>query len=214
MSSIKEFVAKTLCPALIEDARRHRIFNETDLQTRAAYHLHRGYIEKYTGTYLLNEPHIPIGKGRGTAKAKPDIMLCEFKDGPLPFAAIELKCYLDNADNKLPAIIRCLGEDIENLGKTSQRYQTLENVFSIALLDMQDKEEFEILNRDFQRKIEDWQKHFLKVHLINMRSVIQRGYDTWAEEWEARRLSSYRIPKITGRVEEKGVMKEIAARFF
>lgn len=214
MSSIKEFVAKSLCPALVEDARRHRIFNEADLQARASYHLHRGYIEKYTGTYLLNEPYIPIGKGRGTARAKPDIVLCEFKDSPIPFAAIELKCYLDNTDIILPTIIRCLDEDIENLGKTSQRYHTLENVFSIALLDMQDKEEFEFLNRNFQRKTKDWQKHFLKVHLINIRSEIRRNYDAWAEEWNARRLGSYRIPKITPRVEGKGIMKEIAARLF
>ena len=192
MSSIKEFVAKTLCPALIEDTRRHRIFNEADHQARTSYHLQKGYVERHEGGYLLHEPHIAIGRGRGTTKAKPDIMMCDFRDGPWPFAAIELKCYLEDTDTKVPTIFKNLSDDIENLKKAGHRFETLKNVFSIALLDMEDTDQFNTMSREFRRITEDWQKHFLKVHLINMRSEIKRGYDRWADEWNARLLCEYR----------------------
>lgn len=194
MSSIKEFVSKVLKPAIIKDAKEFRIFNEADLQTRVAYHLQKGYIRKYRNYYLLNQPTTRIGKGRGAAPARPDLVICEFNGGPNPLAlaAFELKCYLEDADVKLPTIQSGILADIEALRKFDQRFAKSGNeyVFAIALLDIEDEEKFKELDKEFKRNREEWMNNFLKVHLINMRTEIRRGYDQWAEQWLDRQLKA------------------------
>ena len=185
MSSIREFVSKVLEPAIIKDAKEFRIFNEADLQACVASHLQRKYISNHRDLYLLNQPSTRIGKGRGVERAKPDLVVCEFNGEPNPVAAFELKCYLENSDKKLPAIQSNIWDDINALRKFGQRFSRAgtEYVFVIALLDVTDEDSFSELDNDFRKNREEWMKHFLKVHLINMRTEIRRGYDQWAERW-------------------------------
>ena len=185
MSSIKEFVSKVLEPEIIKDAKEFRIFNEADLQARVAAHLQKKYINKHRNLYLLNQPSIRIGKGRGTERAKPDLLVCEF-DGVLnPVAAFELKCYLEDADVKLPTIQSNIWADIDALRKFGQRFSKTgkEHVFVIALLYVTEEEKFKELDKEFRRNREEWMSHFLKVHLINIRTQIRRNYDQWAAHW-------------------------------
>lgn len=188
MSSLREFVSKEVVPAIIKDAREFRIFNEADLQVRVAHYL-RKFVEQ-EDLYLLNQPAIRIGRGRGVTNAKPDLVICEFNGSPNPIAAFELKCFLEDADIKVPNIQSKIWEDIDALKKFGQRFSKSESeyVFFIALLDIEDIDKYEKLVREFERYKEPWMKHYLRVHLINMRSEIRRGYDNWANEWFDRQL--------------------------
>lgn len=185
MSSIKEFVSRVLEPAIVKDAKEFRIFNEADLQACVASHLQRKYINDHPNLYLLNQPSIRIGRGRGAERARPDLVVCDFDDGPNPLAAFELKCYLEDADKKLPDIQSKIWDDISALRKFGQRFSRTgtEHVFIIALLDVTDEGSFRVLDSDFRKNREEWMSHFLKVHLINMRTQIRRGYNQWAEHW-------------------------------
>ena len=134
MTSIRDFVSKQLISSLTYDAKNFRIFNEADLQYRAAYHLDRGYVSKFRNFYLLNQPYIRIGKGRGVVSAKPDIVIADVDDEP--FSAFELKCYLENADKKVSTISEQVWSDIDHLRKFWLRYPRSERVFAIVLVDV------------------------------------------------------------------------------
>jgi hypothetical protein len=194
MSSIKEFVSKVLEPEIIKDAKEFRIFNEADLQARVATHLQKKYISEHRNLYLLNQPSIRIGKGRGAERARPDLVVCELNGTPnsSTLAAFELKCYLADADVKVPIIQSSIEADIEALRKFRQRFFKSGNeyAFIIALLDIEDEEKFKGLDKEFKRNRVEWMKHFLKVHLINMRTEIRRGYDQWADQWWDRQLKA------------------------
>ena len=114
MASLRDYVSNGLVPAITEDARKLRIFNEADLQFRVAYHLERGYVTRTPNLYLLNQPFIRIGTGRGAARAKPDIVIAD-EHGPL--FAFELKCYFENAHQKLSTIVDSVLDDIDQLRK-------------------------------------------------------------------------------------------------
>jgi hypothetical protein len=182
MSSLREFAANTLAPLLVEDARQHRIFNEADLQFRAAYHLYDGYVRRYNNLYLLNQPYLEIGKGRGAASAKPDIVIAD-EDGP--FSALELKCFLYAA--RPTAIASQVWADIDQLRKFKQKYPESEYAFALVLVDAPDVDEFKALHRELHRDREQWMKHYLRRHVINLycdENFRKRTrYDAWAEKW-------------------------------
>lgn len=186
MASLREFTAKTLVPLVIDDARQHRIFNEADLQQRAAYHLYDGYVRQYNNVYLLNQPFIRIGKGRGASDAKPDIVIA---DDNGPFAAFELKCFLEDA--RLSAILDYVWSDIDQLRKFKQRYPQSDCAFAFVLVDVPDIDEFKALLRELQRDREPWMTHYLRRHIINLycdENLRKRTrYDAWAEKWLALR---------------------------
>lgn len=186
MASLREFTANTLAPLLIEDARRHRIFNEADLQHRTAYHLYDRYVRHYENVYLLNQPYLQIGKGRGATSAKPDVVIAD-ENGP--FSAFELKCFLE--DPRPTAIMSHVWSDIDQLRKFKQKYPASEYAFALVLVDVPDIDEFKALDRELRRDRERWMKHYLKRHVLNLYcndSFRRRTrYDAWAEKWLALR---------------------------
>ncbi len=185
MSSAREFVANELVPSLIEDAKELRIFNEADLQYWTAYHIFRDYVRKHPNTYLLNQPYIRIGKGRGATSARPDLVIADSKQGPI--TAIELKCFLEDADLKFTTIRDKVWEDIEALRKFKQRFDKSEYAFAIIMIDVTDIHLYNNLCKEFDREKESWMKHYLKVHLINMfcdeDGRKRTRYEDWAEGW-------------------------------
>lgn len=182
MASLREFAAKTLVPLLVEDARQYRIFNEADLQFRVAYHLHDGYMRHYSNLYLLNQPYLGIGKGRGSVSAKPDIVIAD-EEGP--FSALELKCFLYDAHPS--SIATKVWADIDQLRKFKQKYPDSEYAFALVLVDVPDIAEFKELHRELHRDREGWMKHYLRRHVINLycdENFRKRNrYDAWAEKW-------------------------------
>lgn len=187
MGSIRTFATDQLIPAIIKDAKAHLIFNERDLHIRTALHLSK--YAKGVRAFVLNEPFMRIGQGRGTTNAKPDIVVCD-RDGPL--AAFELKCHLDSPDTRGPAIEAGILADIANLKKFQQCYD-VEYVFAVVLLDFEDREKFERIERVLLSHKEPWMKHRFKLILLNMRRHI-RGYSNWSQEWlEIRALTEKRV---------------------
>lgn len=190
MTSIREFVSKQLISNITDDVRDFRIFNEADLQYRAAYHLDRGYVSKSRDFYLLNQPYVRIGRGRGAAGAKPDIVIADLNDEP--FSAFELKCYLEGADEKVSTISAQVWADIDQLRKFQQRYPRSEMAFAIVLVDIPEILAYETLVKDFNRNRESWMTHYLQVHVINIycdENLRKRTrYEQWADQWLARRL--------------------------
>jgi hypothetical protein len=182
MSSLREFAAKTLVPHLVEDARRHRIFNEADLQSRTAYHLYDDYVRHYDNLYLLNQPFMQIGKGRGVVSAKPDIVVADEKG---PFSAFELKCFLEDA--RATTIAGYVKSDIDQLRKFKQKYPNSEHTFAVVMVDIPDVDEFKKLHRELNRDSEPWMAHYLRRHVINLycdENYRKRSrYDSWAEKW-------------------------------
>lgn len=186
MGSIREFVSKKLEPSILRDAKKHLIFNETDLHVRTAHHIQNQFIVRQPGLYLLNEPSMRIGTGRGTISAKPDIVIC---DGSGPLAAFELKCHLDSADQKVASIAAGIQQDIDVLKKLGDRFE-VEYVFAIVLLNITDPDIARDIDRYFASGREPWMKHHFRLHLINLRGRI-RSYSEWADRWqEVRGLSS------------------------
>lgn len=159
MSSLCEFTSKTLVPLLVQDAREHRIFNEADLQHRAAYHLYDRYVRHYDNIYLLNQPSLQIGRGPGAISTKPDIVLADEKG---PFTAIELKCFLQDA--RPTAIAAYVWNDVDKLRRFKQRYPLSEYAFAIVVVDVPDVSQFKALHRELHRDRERWMAHYLKRH--------------------------------------------------
>lgn len=182
MSSLREFAAKTLVPLLVEDAREHRIFNEADLQHRAAYHLYDRYVRRFDNLYLLNQPYLQIGKGRGATSAKPDIVIAD-EDGP--FSAFELKCFLQVSS--ITAVAGHVWSDIDQLRKFKQKYRESEYAFALVLVDVPDVAEFKALHRELHRDREPWMTHYLRRHVVNLycdENYRKRTrYDARAEKW-------------------------------
>lgn len=189
MQSIKQFVPKELIPRITDDAREVRILNEADMQYRAAYHLDQRYVSRFTNVFLLNQPYIRIGHGRGVTAAKPDIVLADNQDGP--FTAFELKCYLDDGDKKVSTIRDHVWADIDQLKRFKQRYRKSEAAFAIVLVDVQDISAFRELGREFHRVKEPWMAYYLRICVINLfcdENFRKRTrYEKCAEEWLARR---------------------------
>lgn len=190
MPSLKQFVPNILVPRITEDAREVRILNEADLQYRAAYHLDQWIVRSFTNVYLLNQPYIRIGKGRGAISAKPDIVVADTESGP--FSAFELKCYLEDGDKKVSTICDNVWADIGQLKKFRQRYPDSEGAFAIVLVDVQDVSAFRALNKELHRHKEPWMAHYLRVYVSNLfcdENFRKRTrYERWADEWLARRL--------------------------
>lgn len=180
--SLREFTAKTLVPALVDDARRHLIFNEADLQHRTSYHLYRGYVRQYDNVYLLNQPTLRIGKGPGATTAKPDIVVAD-EDGPC--SAFELKCFLGEMPVK--TIANYVWDDIDQLRKFKQKYSQSQHACALVVVDVPDVEEFKGLDRELRRDREPWMSHYLQRHIINLycdENYRKRSrYEDWAEKW-------------------------------
>lgn len=194
MNSIKRFVPEELIPRIEDDAKQLRILNEADLQYRVAHHLDQRYISSFSNVFLANQPYIRIGKGRSSADAKPDIVLSYTDDGP--FCAFELKCYLENGDKKFSTIRDSVWADIGQLKKFKQTYgDDCEATFAIVLIDIEDKDTYKELMKEFQRDREQWMAHCLRVFVINCcwdSNFRKRPrYEQWSDRWlERRRLVS------------------------
>ena len=191
--SLKQFVSKVLVPRITDDAKKFRILNEADLQYRAAYHLDRRYVSQYNDVYLVNQPYSWIGHGRGVKIAKPDIMIVDRREGP--FSAFELKCYLEDADKKVPTICDNVWEDIKQLQRFKQRYrEKSECAFAIVLVDIPDESAHRVLVKELNRDKDPWMAHYLRVAVINLfcdeNFRQRRGYKQWAEEWLDRRAQT------------------------
>jgi hypothetical protein len=189
MQSLKQFVSKELVPRITDDARKFRILYEADLQYRTAYHLDQRYVSQFDNVYLLNQPYIRIGHGRGVTNAKPDIVIVDRKEGP--FSALELKSYLEDADKKVPTICDNVWKDIKKLERFKHRYRNSEGAFAIVLVDVTDVSAYRALVKELHRVKEPWMAHYLRVEVINLfcdENFRQRTrYEQWAEEWTARR---------------------------
>lgn len=183
MSSIREFTSKTLIPLLVEDARRHCIFNEADLQQRTAYHLYDRYIRKCANVRLLNQPYLRIGMGRGSVDAKPDIVLTD--DDGHPFCAFELKCFLER--RAISSIAKHVWGDISQLQRFKRKYGSTEYVFALVMVNLPDVNEFKLLRRELYRDKEPWMSHCLRLHMVNLycdQNLRKRvRYDEWAARW-------------------------------
>jgi hypothetical protein len=163
MRSFRDFIRDSLLKKLIDDVKELRIFNEADLQYRAAVHLDKEY---YPDLFLTNQPVIPIGRARGTAAARPDIVLYHHKDGPM--AAVELKCFLKHENLSVVQIAKAVWNDVDKLHKFKNRYQNSKSAFAIALVNLE-KEAFEEIQREFSRASrEDWMNHYLFSHVLNV----------------------------------------------
>lgn len=184
MASIRDFVANKLSKLIVNDAKALRILNESDLQVRVAFHLDKNYAQDSEKIRVYNQPYIPVGKGRGAGHAKPDILIVDDKG---PYVAMELKCVLLNADRKLPDVETKLWEDIGALARFKQRYPHSEDAFLFALVDIVDIEAYQSLLNSMKRNREEWMKHYLHVHVLNMacdeNCRKRNNYDEWARQY-------------------------------
>jgi hypothetical protein len=183
MKSFREYAREILTEKLVEDVWDHKIFSEADMQYCAAFWLDKEYFSLQY--YLRNQPQIPIGKGRGTANAKPDIVIFSPKHGPV--VAFELKCFIANPNLGIRQIADKIWEDIDNLYKFKQRYPESENVFAIAMVHL-DKQDFDELRKEFSRDKEEWMKHYLFTHIVNIvcneNGRKRNQYEVWYKEWK------------------------------
>lgn len=188
MASLRDYVSNGLVPAITEDARKLRIFNEADLQFRVAYHLERGYVAHAPGLYLLNQPFIRIGAGRGAVRAKPDIVIADEQG---PFFAFELKCYFENTHQKLSTIIDSVLDDIDQLRKFKLRFKGSQYGFALVMVDIPDVDAHRTLVSALPPRKEPWMAHFLKVHVVNLycdeNHRKRTRYEQWSDDWSARR---------------------------
>ena len=176
MMSFREFVKNKLLKKLVEDIKNFRIFNEADLQYRVAHHLDKKYFKEY---WLLNQPKMPVGKKSGRRNRRPDIVL--FNKDCSPVAAFELKCFIDKGEH---SVVRRSLKDIEKLKKFGERYLESKNAFAIILVRMDDKDLYTSVQKEFRKDKEDWMKHYLKVHVINVcRNVKGRKYKWYKAQW-------------------------------
>lgn len=179
MMSFREFIKDELLKKLIADVKELRIFNEADLQYRAAVHFDKKY---YPELYLTNQPTIPLGRTRGTVAAKPDIVIYHHEDGPR--TAVELKCFLKCENQSVAQIADSVWKDVDKLCKFKDRYGNSKNAFAIVLVNLQ-KEPYEEIQREFSRaNREDWMNHYLFVHVLNVYCDENGRKRPWYDEWE------------------------------
>lgn len=185
MKSFREFIKNELLKKLIDDVIDLRIFNEADLQYRAAVHLDKEYFPEL---YLTNQPVIPIGLTRGTVAAKPDIVIYHHKEGPK--TAVELKCFLKHENLSITQIANATWKDIDKLKKFKNRYEKSDNAFAIVLVNLE-KEPYEEIRREFSNAREEWMKHYLFIHVLNVycdeNGRKRQLYNKWVEnmkEWK------------------------------
>lgn len=178
VTSFREFVKNDLLRRLLDDVNDERIFNEADLQYRAAHHLDREYFPKL---FLANQPTIPIGRGRATAPAKPDIVLYHPDYGPQ--TAIELKCFLKHETPTFSVIADAVWRDADKLRKFRARYEDSRNAFAIALVDV-NKDLYLELRREFGATREEWMTHYLFVHVLNVFCDDNGRKRNWYNNWK------------------------------
>ena len=179
--SFRDFLRDKLVEKLLEDVKEHRIFNEADMQYRTAVHVDKSC---YPDLFLVNQPIIPIGHGRGKYDVKPDIVIFHPEKGPV--TAIELKCFL-NTEYNLKSIIEYVWDDIEKLKGFRQRYPNSKNAFAVVFVNVSDTDDYWILDREFRREKEDWMKYYFYPHIINVycddNGRKRNWYNKWAADW-------------------------------
>jgi len=165
----------------LDDIKEHRIFNEADMQYRAAVHIDK---ECYPDLYLTNQPVIPVGRGRGKYEARPDIVIFHPKKGPM--AAIELKSFL-YFDYDIKSIIEAVWNDIEKLKRFKARYPESKNTFVVVCVNINDIDDFWEINGEFNGEKENWMKYYFYPHIINVfcdnNGRKRNWYNKWSEEW-------------------------------
>lgn len=178
MKSFRDFVRDDLREKLLIDVKDRRIFNEADLQYRAALHLDKEY---YPDLYITNQPNIPIGKTRATTPAKPDIVIWHDADGPR--TAVELKCFLKYDNVSLTFVIDSVWKDVDKLQKFRSRYQDSKNAFALVFVNV-GKDAYLDLQREFSRIArEDWMSHYLFIHVVNVFCDESGRKRHWYNEW-------------------------------
>ncbi len=178
MRSFRDFIRDTILKKLIDDVKDLRIFNEADLQYRAAVHFDKEY---YPDLYLTNQPVIPLGRARGTVAAKPDIVIYHHKDGPK--TAVELKCFLKYENRSVVHIADTVWKDVDKLRKFRNRYENSKSAFAIVLVNLE-KEPYEEIQREFSRaNLEDWMNHYLFIHVLNVYCDESGRKRPWYNEW-------------------------------
>lgn len=178
MKSYRDYVRDTLTWKLIEDVNYIRIFNEADMQYRAAHHLDKVcYPQDH---YLTNQPNIPVGIGRGKNYVKPDIVVFHHSNGPI--AAFELKCFLSGSVN-ISTIIDSVWNDIEKLHGFKTRYSDSKYCFAMVLLNIQDKYAFGDIKHELCRDKDEWMKHYLFTHVLNIYCTDNGHKRPWYDKW-------------------------------
>lgn len=184
MKSFRDYVSNVFLDKLLDDVKEIRIFNEADMQYRAAHHLDKVC---YPDLYLTNQPIIPVGRGRGKNNVKPDIVIFHHTKGPV--AAIELKCFVGKANEHVSKIIDYVWRDIEKLMNFKSRYQDSNNTFAIVLVNNQDNDCVDAIKKELGRQKEEWMKHYLFTHIINVycneNGRKRPWYDQWKKEFES-----------------------------
>lgn len=183
MASFRETIKNNIIPKLLVDVEQYRIFNEADMQYRAAHHLDKAC---YPELYLTNQPVIPVGQRRGKTNVKPDIVVFHPEKGPV--TALELKCFIGNDNPRFSTIVKPVWQDIEKLHDFRRRYEmSSTNAFAIVLVNVEDRELFAEFQKEFRSKREEWMSHYLFIHLVNVycddNGRKRRWYDKWREEW-------------------------------
>lgn len=183
MSSLREIVKAEVLPRLLDDVRDCAIFNEADMQACTAKHLAR---HGDPNILVRNQPSFPVGQGRGKINAKPDIVVFN-KSGPL--AAFELKCFLDCSGAGLGALSQRLELDIEKLRRFQARYPSSSNAFSIAIVNLESRQDVEALQPDYQR----WMSHYMFPYVVNVYCDDTGRKRRWYEDWRTRWVEWKRV---------------------
>lgn len=184
MLSFREIIRNEVLDKLLEDVRDLHIFNEADMQSRLALHLHRYCQSKL---YLRNQPFMPVGQRRGKRWTKPDVVV--FNEEASPIAAVELKCFLDKDARACATMEEHIWRDIDKLRDFRTRYDQSKNAFAIALVNIADANQHVEFQQAFARPTrEPWMSHYLYVHVVNVycdeNGRKRRWYDGWHHEWQ------------------------------
>ena len=134
MASFREIIKNNIVPKLLNDVRDYRIFNEADMQYRAAHHLDK--VCYPADLFLTNQPVIPVGRRRGKTNVKPDIVVFHPKAGPV--TAVELKCFIGNDSPRFSTVVKPVWQDIVKLREFHKRYENSTNAFAIVLVNVGD----------------------------------------------------------------------------
>lgn len=182
MISFREIIKNDIVPKLLNDVRDYRIFNEADMQYRAAHHLDKVC---YPDLFLTNQPVIPVGQRRGKTNVKPDIVVFHPKEKPV--TAVELKCFIGNDSPRFSTVVDPVWQDIGKLQGFRKRYENSTNAFAVVLVNVEDRELFAGFQKEFSTDREEWMKHYLFIHLVNIycdeNGRKRRWYDDWRAEW-------------------------------